>query len=108
MKKTSKTLNKVLDKISRVWYTIGSSRFLNFKKGDKMYDYSVLNGKIIEKFGSKRKFAAALGTSEHSISMKLNGKQPWKQSEIGKACNLLSINPKDIHKYFFALKVQNY
>ncbi len=71
------------------------------------YDYSKLLGKIKEKCGSHGKFATALGLSERSLSLKLNGKREWKQTEIETAINLLNVNAKDIPIYFFARKVQS-
>ena len=67
------------------------------------YDYSKLNGLIVEKFQTQAKFSEAIGLSERSVSLKLNGKVGWKQSEISKACELLGINSKSISLYFFTL-----
>lgn len=67
------------------------------------YNYSKLLGKIVEVFGTQAKFAQAMGISEHSISLKLNGKVCWKQSEMAKACKLLGINELDTGAYFFAM-----
>ena len=69
------------------------------------YDYSSLSGKIVEKFGTQYNFAIAMKLSERSISLKLNGKVSWKDSEIWKAIQLLDIPAKDIHLYFFKEKV---
>lgn len=66
------------------------------------WNYSKLNGKICEVFGTQRKFAEAMGISEHSISKKLNGEVGWKQTEIKKACDVLDLNLNDIPIYFFA------
>lgn len=71
-----------------------------------MYDYSKLLGRIVEKFGTQAKFAEAMGISERSLSLKLNGKVGWKQPEIAKACSLLELEDFDIPVYFFTLKVQ--
>lgn len=71
------------------------------------YDYSELCGDIIKKYGARYRFASAIGLSERSLSLKLNGKVDWKQSEIIKACNLLGISSQDVAKYFFSLKVQD-
>ena len=70
------------------------------------YDYSKLLGRIIEKYGSQAKFSGAMGLSERSLSLKLNSKVGFKQSEIAKACKLLDIAEYDIPEYFFTLKVQ--
>jgi hypothetical protein len=75
-----------------------------------LYDYSKLDGIITEAFGSRRAFAKATGISEHSISLKMNGKLPWKQLDIEKACDAFSKCGKDrevVIPYFFILKVQN-
>lgn len=69
-------------------------------------DYSRLNGKIVEVFGTQKCFSEAMGLSERSISLKLNSKAEWKQGEIKKACSLLSIPLDDIPVYFFKAKVQ--
>lgn len=71
------------------------------------FEYSKLAGKIKEKFGTQLKFAKAMGLSERSLSLKINGTRNWKQSEIVRACELLSIKPEEIHEYFFRVKVQN-
>lgn len=70
------------------------------------YDYSKLLGKIVEEFGTQYRFAEAIGLSEHTTSLKLNGKVGWKQAEIEKACQVLKIDRSEMHDYFFALRVQ--
>ena len=37
------------------------------------FDYSKLRGKIIELFGTQACFAAAMGWSERTLSLKMNG-----------------------------------
>ena len=69
-----------------------------------VYDYSKLNGKIIEKFGTRESFAKAFGITPKSIYDKLNNKTIWKQPEISKAMELLSISGEDIESYFFKKK----
>ena len=68
-------------------------------------DYSKLLGAITEKMGTQLAFAQAMGVSERSISLKLNNKVSWKDSEISKAVEVLGLNPKDIPAYFFKYKV---
>lgn len=70
------------------------------------YDYSKLNGKIREAYGKCAAFAVAMNLSERSLSLKLNNKVGWKQSEMHKACDLLGIPTSDIWLYFFVRKVQ--
>ena len=70
------------------------------------YDYSKLNGKIIEVYGTRGAFAEAMEVSDRTISLKLNNLTSWKQPEITKACKLLNLEQSEIQDYFFALKVQ--
>ena len=70
------------------------------------FDYRKLLGKIVEKYGTQIEFAKAMELSERSLSLKLNGKVHFKQTEIVKACQLLNINTADIADYFFNFKVQ--
>ena len=67
------------------------------------YNYSKLLGKIVERVGTQAAVAEKRGLSERSISLKLNGKVAWKQTEIAKACEVLGIRLNEIDKYFFAL-----
>ncbi|HEL2532486.1 TPA: DUF739 family protein [Streptococcus suis] len=69
-------------------------------------DFSKLSGRIVEKFVTQSNFAVAMGLSERSISLKLNGKVSWKDDEIEKAIKLLELAVEDIPKYFFTRKVQ--
>lgn len=68
------------------------------------FDYSKLKGKIVEKFDTQIKFAAAMKWSERTLSLKLNGGVPWKQTDIAKAVSILDLNEEDIPQYFFCLK----
>lgn len=70
------------------------------------YDYSKLSGRIVEKCETQAKFADAMDLSERSISLKLNGKVGWKQSEITKACKVLGLALTEIPAYLFVVKVQ--
>lgn len=67
------------------------------------YNYAKLLGRIVEKVGTQSNFAEKIGLSERSVSLKLNGKVSWKQSEIAKACEVLDIASVDIPAYFFAM-----
>lgn len=70
------------------------------------FDYSSLSGKIVEKYGTQYNFAVAIGLSERSLSLKLNNRVRWKDTEIIKAVELLGIDKNLISKYFFKTKVQ--
>lgn len=65
------------------------------------FDYSELSGRIVARYGTQYNFAFAIGLSERSLSLKLNNKVPWKNTEIMKAVELLDIKPEDIPHYFF-------
>lgn len=65
------------------------------------YNYMKLRGKIIESYGSQKKFADKLGISENSISKKMQGKTGFSQDDIVKWSELLNIDKKDYSLYFF-------
>ena len=69
------------------------------------FNYSELEGRIIAKFGSRKKFAKAFGTSTGTLSMLLNGKTKWTSDKIYKAQQLLEIEPESVSVYFFTPKV---
>jgi hypothetical protein len=71
------------------------------------YEYSKLLGRIKEICGSQAVFASRIMLSERAVSLKLNSKRDWKQDEIRRACEILSIEKEDIPQYFFSPKVQN-
>ena len=71
------------------------------------YDYSKLNGRIIEVCGTSRTFAKLMGLSERTVSLKLSNQRPFKQSDIEKAKDILNLKGKDIDQYFFTKKVHS-
>lgn len=73
-----------------------------------MFDYSKLIGRIIEKFGTRRAFAEAIGISENSMSQKLSNKMAITTDDIKEWCKpeFLDISCDKIGVYFFTLKVQ--
>lgn len=70
------------------------------------FDFRQLTALIIAIYGSRKSFAEALGISKGTLSMRLNNKCKWPLEDIVKACDLLSIDPKDIGLYFFTTKVR--
>lgn len=72
------------------------------------FNYNKLRGRIVELFGSQTEFAKAMEWSERTLSLKLNGKISWKQTDIVKAVKLLKRTDNDISDYFFTLKVQKF
>lgn len=71
------------------------------------YNYLKLRGRIIEKFKTQQEFASKMGWSERTLSLKMNNKRFWKQTEISKACELLDISTGEIQEYFFTPVVQS-
>ena len=66
------------------------------------YSYNKLRGRIIEKYGTQEEFARNLGISKNSLSLKMNGKTSFSQSDVIKWSKLLDINTNEIGQYFFA------
>lgn len=71
------------------------------------FNYNKLRGRIVEIYGSQIEFAKAMQWSERTLSLKMNGKIPWKQTDIVTAVRLLGLSDSDIQEYFFAVEVQN-
>lgn len=67
-------------------------------------DYSELRGRIRTVFGTQAAFAEAMRLSECAVSQKLNGRSEWAADEIRRACELLSILPENLPRYFFCPK----
>lgn len=72
-----------------------------------MFNYDKLKGRIVEIFRTQYKFAEAMGWSERTLCLKLNGNRAWKQTDICKAIKLLNLTEADIPTYFFTIKVQS-
>ncbi len=70
------------------------------------YDYRKLSGLIVEKFGTRGKFASAMGWSERTLSLKMNSERFWTQKDICRASAILGIPAEDIPLYFFKENVQ--
>lgn len=67
----------------------------------KDYNYSVLKGKIKEKYDTQSNFAKALGMSEGTLTSRLNNTSCFTQEDIRKCIELLGIDYSEIGKYFF-------
>lgn len=77
--------------------------FYHKKGGNKLqYNYKKLRGRIVEKYGSQKKFADILGVSENSVSKKMQGKTGFSQEDIVKWSQLLNIKKDEYTLYFFA------
>lgn len=71
------------------------------------FDYSKLQGKIVEVVSTRSEFANRLGINEATLSLKLNNSGMFKQNEIYLACEILGIPNKKIPEYFFTAKTHN-
>ena len=66
------------------------------------FEYRKLKGRIIEKYNSQAAFAAVLGTTEQTISRKMNAVTSFSTDDIKKWSELLDIKSNEIGDYFFA------
>lgn len=69
------------------------------------FDYSKLKGRIVEKYGSQKKFALSINMNQSTLSTRLNNSSQWTQTEIIKSVKFLEIEYGDIPTYFFTQKV---
>lgn len=69
------------------------------------FDFSKLRGRIVEKFGSCARFAAAMGHSKVWLSSRLNNAVQWRAEEMREAARLLEIPAEEIPAYFLTPKV---
>lgn len=65
------------------------------------FNYAKLRGRIVEIYGSQRKFAKALGISNEAVSKKMHNKVPFRQTEMVVISDLLGFPISDMDKYFF-------
>ena len=63
--------------------------------------YGKLREKIKSKYPTLKVFAKAMGKDASTLSAKLNGLAPWKQTDIEVICQLLGIPATEIGEYFF-------
>ena len=66
------------------------------------YKYNKLRGRIIEKYGTQKNFAEAIGLSTNSISKKMTGKSGFSQKDIESWSEKLEIAQAENWEYFFA------
>lgn len=63
--------------------------------------FNKLKGRIIEKYGTQKVFAEALGVSNNLVSLKMQGKVPFSKEDMIKWSELLDIPPEHYYEYFF-------
>ena len=66
------------------------------------FEYNKLKGRIVEKFGTRGKFAEFLGVSDVTVSKKLTGRIQFDQEDIVAWCDALDIDISEAGDYFFA------
>lgn len=71
-----------------------------------IFDYSKLDGRITEKFGTRKAFAREVNITESTLSNKLNHKSSVMTGDIVTWSAALGISVDDIGAYFFTQKVQ--
>ena len=69
------------------------------------YKTEKLEARIIEKFGTQKDFADALGIHKSTLSRYISDGHDWKGSTLIKAIRLLEIPEDQIDGYFFAPRV---
>lgn len=69
------------------------------------FDYSKLLGRMKEKGIDQKTLATKINNTPSTLSLKLNNKAYFKQSEIFKICKILSIEALEVSCYFYTLKV---
>lgn len=71
-----------------------------------MFDYSKLNGRIIEKVNTRNELAIKAGISRTNLSLTMNNKRDFKRKEMLSIADVLEIPYDSIPLYFFNQKVQ--
>ena len=71
-----------------------------------IFDFSKLTGKIKEQYKNRDEFCEKINLSANSLSKKLNNKVPFTSPEIYRIVEVLGIDIKEIHVYFYTLKVE--
>lgn len=66
------------------------------------YSYNKLRGRIVEKYRTQDRFAAAIGITKNALSRKMTGKTGISQEDIVKWCALLDIDTSEIGEFFFS------
>lgn len=69
--------------------------------GDCMTNGNMLRGRIVQEYGSVKKFCTENGFSHSLIYMKLNGKSDFTYKQIEEIAEILKIPHKEIGAYFF-------
>lgn len=80
----------------------------NKRKAVRDLNTNKLKGRIVEIFGSQRKFAEHIGKSEITVTKKLSGASQFSLNDITEWCNALDIQSDEVGLYFFANELQKH
>lgn len=69
------------------------------------YKTEKLEARIIEKFGTQKAFAEAIGASRSAVCRHLKTGQDWRGSTLMRAAEVLDIKADEIEEYFFVPEV---
>lgn len=69
------------------------------------YQTDKLEARIVEKFGTQKAFAEAIGLKRSTLSRYLSTGRDWRGSTLIKAVRALEIPQNEIDSYFFAPRV---
>ena len=72
----------------------------------QQFNYAALLGRIKEQGYTQETLANAAHISIGTLSAKLNGKFPFKQTDIHNIADVLDIGASEIGRYFFATTVE--
>lgn len=70
-----------------------------------IFDFSELEGKIKQYYGTQEEFAKAISMSLSSFNQKINNRVDFSNQTIKKMATLLHIDTDDIGRIFFKVKV---
>ena len=68
------------------------------KEGD--YNLFKLKGRIVEKYGTLKRFAEEMGITSPYVTMLVKGTKPWSMKQKQKAMALLEISEEEQEVYF--------
>ena len=68
---------------------------------ERNFKYSKLKGRIIERYGTQKAFAEAVGVAENTLSLKLNDKVGITREDILTWSDLLGISIDDYGSFYF-------
>ena len=69
------------------------------------YQTDKLEARIVEKFGTQKAFAQAIGVSRSAVCRYLKDGRDWRGSSLTKAIRVLEIPNDEIDSYFFVPRV---